>query len=198
MEAMQGKSRALLPIVAITLLAAAGCAGGSSVSQSVDNSFGIQDSQLNITDLTSHHAHVGPISGTALSGQPLTVTPGNGRVLVVNFWGNWCAECHAEEQGFVQVANDDKAKGVDFLGIAEQEPGVADARSFEQSYHVPYQSLNDSDGTIELAFPSPAVPSVMPTTLVIDRSGDVVAKVTGILPYTSLTQLINHVLGQSA
>jgi thiol-disulfide isomerase/thioredoxin len=193
---MQGKSRVLLPVVA-ALFAAAGCSGGSSVSQSVDDSFGIQGSQLNIADLSSHHSHVKPISGKTLAGQPLTVTPGGGKVLVVNFWGDWCAPCNAEEQGFVQVANDDKSKDVEFLGVAEKEQGTAAALDFEKKFNVSYPSLNDTDGSIELGFPTPAIPAETPTTLVIDRSGEVVAKVTGILPYTDLNTLINHVLGQS-
>lgn len=194
---MQGKSWALLPFVAAGLLAASGCSGGSSVSQSVDGSLGTQGSGLNIADLSSHHSHVGPITGKTLAGQPLTVTPGGGKVLVVNFWGDWCAPCNAEEQGFVQVANDDRSKDVEFLGVAEKEQGTAAALDFEKKFHVPYPSLNDTDGSIELGFPTPAIPSETPTTLVIGRTGEVVAKVTGILPYTDLNTLVNHVLGQS-
>lgn len=188
----------MLPLVAICLTAAAGCSGGSAVSQSVNNSLGVQDSRLNIADLTSHHAQVGTITGTTLAGQPLTVTPGDGKVLVVNFWGDWCAPCNAEEQGFVQVANADKSKGVEFLGVAEKEAGTAVALAFEKKFHVPYPSLYDKDGTIELAFPTAAVPSTTPTTLVIGRTGDVVAKITGPIEYTDLNELLNHVMGQHA
>lgn len=194
---MQGKSVRSAMVAIAASLAAAGCSGGSSVSQSVEHAFGIQESQVGgIVDLTSHHDQLGDVSGTTLTGQHLSLSSFRGKVLVVNFWGSWCAPCHEEEPAFVAVARRYAGKDVAFVGVAEKEQGTAEALAFEKNFHVPYPSLNDNDGTIELDFPTPAVPSTTPTTVLVGRTGQVLAKVSGPLDFTDLRSLVQHVLAE--
>lgn len=54
-----------LLLAGLTALAAAGCSGGSAVSQGdVSGAFGIQGGNGNIIDLANHHFQVGNVSGT--------------------------------------------------------------------------------------------------------------------------------------
>jgi thiol-disulfide isomerase/thioredoxin len=192
MEPMRRLPRFLL--IALTALVAAGCAGGSSVSQSVDQSLRIQGGSGNIVDLASHHYQVGDVSGTTLAGSHLSLTSLRGKVVVVNFWGSWCAPCHEEEPAFAQLARDDAKKGVAFLGIDERD-SVAAARSFEREYAVPYPSIFDGNESLALQFPH-AVPASTPTTIVIGRDGQILAKVTGGLEFTQLRSLVDAVLAE--
>jgi peroxiredoxin len=82
--------------------------------------------------------------------------------------------------------------GVAFLGIDDRDQ-LAAARTFERTHHVPYQSLFDRSGLLALQFPH-AAPASTPTTIVIDRAGDIAAKVSGELDYTHLNTLVNAVL----
>ncbi|HWA67462.1 MAG TPA: TlpA disulfide reductase family protein [Mycobacteriales bacterium] len=181
-------------LAGLTALAVAGCAGGSSVSQGdVDGSLGIQGGSGNITVLAGHHYQVGDVSGTTLTGTHFDLTSDRGKVVVVNFWGSWCVPCHEEEQGFAQLAKDDAAKGVAFLGIDERETSPAAGQSFERQYHVTYPSIYDANESLALQFPH-AIPASTPTTIVVAPNGDILAKVTGGIEYTALRTLVQDAL----
>ncbi|HVX69596.1 MAG TPA: TlpA disulfide reductase family protein [Mycobacteriales bacterium] len=176
----------------LTALAVAGCSGGSAVNQGVAKSFGIQGGNGIVIDLASHHYKVGDVSGTTLEGEPLSLASLRGKVVVVNFWGSWCAPCISEAAGFAQVAKDYASKGVAFVGIDIRD-SVAQGRTFERVHHVPYPSIFDSSETLALQFPH-AVPASTPTTIVVGRDGDILAKVTGPLRYTQIQSLVQHAL----
>ncbi|HVT64062.1 MAG TPA: TlpA disulfide reductase family protein [Mycobacteriales bacterium] len=173
-------------------LAVAGCSGGSAVSQGVEKSFGIQGGDGIVIDLASHHFQVGDVSGTTLEGQHLSLSDLRGNVVVVNFWGSWCAPCISEAAGFAQVAKDYAGKGVRFVGIDIRD-SVAQGRTFERVHHVAYPSIFDSSERLALEFPH-AVPASTPTTIVVGRTGEILAKVTGPLQYTQVKALVQHAL----
>jgi thiol-disulfide isomerase/thioredoxin len=185
---------AFLPFVAglFALAATTGCSGGSAVSQGVDKEFGIQGGNGIVIDLADHHFQVGDVSGTTLSGGHLDLTTYRGDIVVVNFWGSWCAPCISEADGFAQVAKDYASKGVRFVGIDIRD-SLAQGRTFERVHHVPYPSIFDSSERLALEFPH-AVPASTPTTIVIGRTGDILAKVTGPLQYTQVRALVQHAL----
>jgi len=181
-----------LLIAGLFALATAGCSGGSAVSQGVDKSFGIQGGNGNVVDLASHHFQVGDVSGTTLSGDHLSLASLRGKVVIVNFWGSWCAPCRTEAQGFAQVARDFASKGVAFVGIDIRDSKAA-AIQFDAAHHVSYPSIYDYGETLALQFPH-AVPASTPTTIVVGRTGRILAKVTGPLEYTQLKALVQHAL----
>jgi len=77
------------------------------------------------------------------------------------------------------------------------DPTSADA--FMQTFGIRYPSLNDPGGQIALAFRGTVPPAAIPTTLVIDRSGRIAARVIGSSSYDSLRKIILQVAaGQSA
>lgn len=191
MVAMQRLLRRVLPAGAL-LLALAGCSGGSSVDTSVDNSLGFQPGDGAVVFTSGHRYPVGDVSGTTLSGSHLSLASLRGKVVVVNFWESDCVPCREEAQAFNQVAKDDASKGVVFVGIDDRDQ-KAGAISFDSVHHVTYPSIFDPTGSLALQFPH-AEPASTPTTIVIDRSGDIAAKVSGLLDYTHLVPLVNAVL----
>ncbi len=191
--------RRLCPLLlsGLIALAAAGCSGGNSVSQGdVNGAFGIQGGNGNVIDLASHHYRVGDVSGTTLSGAHLSLASYRGKVVVVNFWGSWCNPCRSEAQGLAQVATDYAAKGVAFVGIDIRDSRAA-ALAFDRQFRIPYPSIFDNTETLALRFPH-AIPASTPTTIVIGRNGDILAKVTGPIEYTDLRTLVQHVLKREA
>jgi thiol-disulfide isomerase/thioredoxin len=195
MVAMQRLLRRVLPAGAL-LLALAGCSGGNSVDTSVDNSLGFQPGDGAVVFTSGHRYPVGDVSGPTLTGGHLSLASLNGKVVVVNFWESDCVPCREEAQAFNVVAKDNVAKGVAFVGIDDRDQ-KAGALSFNASHHVSYPSIFDPTGSLALQFPH-AAPASTPTTIVVDRSGNIAAKVSGELDYTHLRSLVNAVLREQA
>ncbi|MGY5884385.1 TlpA family protein disulfide reductase [Modestobacter lacusdianchii] len=96
-----------------------------------------------------------------------------GDITVLNFWGSWCAPCRLEMPEFQTVYGEVKDENVQFLGVDVKDQRQL-AQAFVDSIGVEYPSMFDPRGEVALAFRGfPA--NVVPTTIVLDRSGRVAA-----------------------
>ncbi|GAA4169077.1 hypothetical protein GCM10022251_60860 [Phytohabitans flavus] len=107
------------------------------------------------------------LSGELLEGGRYELSQDRGQVVVVNFWGSWCAPCRAEIDDLEQVYQATKDQGVRFLGI-----NVRDDRDKAKAFHsgaVTYPSVLDPSSKLALDFDIP--PNTIPATIVLDREG---------------------------
>jgi thiol-disulfide isomerase/thioredoxin len=188
---------ARLPALALAVTAAlglAGCSGGAigaDTPASSGQSFvsGTYSSSL----LKPGSRPVAPdISGTTLAGQHLSLSAYRGSVIVLNFWGSWCAPCRAEAPDLTALATTYAPRGVRFLGVdIRDDPVSADA--FVKAFGIPYPSLNDPSDELALAFRGTVPPAGIPTTLVIDKSGRIAARIVGSVSFDTLRALITQV-----
>jgi thiol-disulfide isomerase/thioredoxin len=135
------------------------------------------------------------VSGVTLTGQRLSLAALRGSVVVMNFWASWCTPCRGEAPTLGQLYRAYRARGVQFVGVNIKDPGQANGEAFERSFGIGYPSLYDPAGQILLAFRATVFPSAIPSTLVIDRSGHIAARITGQVSYSGLRQLLNEVAG---
>lgn len=122
-----------------------------------------------------------PIVFTGVTDRGETVTSDEllGEVLVVNFWYAGCAPCRTEAPDLQKVAAQYEGKGANFLGVnIYDQPDTA--ITFAETYGVSFPSLMaTSDGPLKMAFASEASLQAAPTTLVIDATGRVAARIVG-------------------
>jgi len=132
------------------------------------------------------------IAGESLDGEPLALADFAGSVVVLNVWGSWCAPCRSEAPALVAAAETLAPDDVQFLGINVREPGQqSNARAFVRSYEIPYPSIYDPDSSTLLGIePRPAA---IPSTIVIDRDGQVAALVLGEVDESTLVELVRDV-----
>jgi thiol-disulfide isomerase/thioredoxin len=180
---------------ALTVLAAAGCDGGAigaNVPQSAGQSF--VSSSYTSTFYAIGHRPVAPaVSGTTLTGKHLSLADYKGDTIVLNFWGSWCDPCRAEAPALGALARQLQSRRVRFVGVdIRDEPDSALA--FMQNFNIGYPSLNDPSEQVALAFHSTVPAAAIPTTLIIDRSGYIAARVVGEVSFNGLKALINEVL----
>jgi len=95
-----------------------------------------------------------------------------GKVLVVNFWATWCAPCREEMPEFVRMQREFGPRGVQFVGIAADQPDKVD--QFAKELKLNYPALIRGYGAIELSKTGGNRLSALPFTIVVDRLGSVV------------------------
>jgi thiol-disulfide isomerase/thioredoxin len=132
------------------------------------------------------------VSGSTLTGSKLSLGSYRGRVVVMNFWGSWCAPCRAEAPTLEVLSEQYQAKGVQFVGVDIRD-SRASAQAFVQNLRISYPSLNDPADEIALAFRGTVPPAAIPSTLVIDRAGHIAGRVIGQATYSSLNRILTQV-----
>ncbi len=129
-------------------------------------------------------------TGTTDTGTEVSSADYKGRVLVVNFWAGYCAPCRAEAPELQKLSQKWADRGASFLGVnTYDEAGTAQA--FARTYGVTYPSVIDANsGAVQLAFAGTVAPSALPTTIVLDGSGRVAARILGQIESASILDAI--------
>ena len=130
------------------------------------------------------------LSGETLDGETLSTADYTGKVLVLNVWGSWCAPCRAEAPALVEAAK--QMPDVQFIGINTRDNDPATAQAFVRAFGVEYPNLYDRDGSLLLGF-GQVPPKAIPSTLVIDATGRVAARMLGEVSTSTLVGVVEDV-----
>jgi len=127
-----------------------------------------------------------------LKGGAQTLGQWQGQVLVVNFWATWCAPCREEIPGFVRMQERYGPRGLQFVGIAIDQPD--EVAKFSREFHINYPLLMGGLETMELMRQAGNRAGVLPYTLVIARDGKLVSREPGGLKESRLERIIQPLL----
>ncbi|MGE4218440.1 MAG: TlpA family protein disulfide reductase [Alphaproteobacteria bacterium] len=129
------------------------------------------------------------------SGNKRTLADFRGRAVLVNFWATWCAPCVEEMPSLDRLQA--KRGGSDFtvLAISEDRGGVKVARPFLEKLGVTRLDLHFDD---RMTFARAMGVSGLPTSILIDREGRIVARLLGTREWDSAESiaLLGEHLGQ--
>ena len=109
-----------------------------------------------------------------MNGADVRLSDFKSKVLLLNFWGTWCAPCRAEIPELIKIADKYKDKGVVVLGLAQQDT-PEDLRAFAKEHKMNYPSLLSTEQVEEAFGPMWAVPM----SFIIDRAGSICFKHIG-------------------
>ena len=183
---------AVLAGTALAVVLLTGWAGGGS--SGVTDVAGSTSAVL----YSAGHRPLAPdFTATTLTGAPLNFSSYRGRVVVVNFWGSWCAPCRAEAPTLAVTAQQYRPAGVAFLGVDVRDT-TASALAFARNFGITYPSVSDSGSAITLDFTSVVPIAGTPTTLVIDRTGHIAGAVFGTATHQELADILGEVAGKAA
>jgi len=131
------------------------------------------------------------ISGETLTGGRIEPSDYAGRIVVVNFWNQDCPPCRQEMPLLQRDSRRLESEGVTVIGVLyvggnwPNDPGAA--RSFLDRLGVTYPNVLDQSSELAGRFGIAGIPS----TIVVDRSGEMRFRVLGQLRAGWLDELIS-------
>jgi thiol-disulfide isomerase/thioredoxin len=190
--------RAAAAVAASCVLAVAGCSDGQVQRTGAAAEAGYIEGSGAVTTIPVDERAPAPDFGGPLLGDhdaEFTLAAARGDVVVLNVWGSWCPPCRQEAPALQAVYEQLADQGVQFVGVNVRD-NTTDALAFEEQFGVTYPSVVDSDGRRLLAFRETLPPNAIPTTLVVDREGNLAVRVLGAITESSLHDLVSDVLAE--
>ncbi len=186
--------RCARPAVLLVLLGlvTAGC-GGSSTSQGLGyiTGDGVVE-QIQAAD----RREMPWFEGDTLDGGHFDTDEHQGEVLVINGWGSWCPPCPKEAPVLQRLSEETRDRDVQFIGLNIRGNNDA-AIAFERNFGITYPSITTADsGPPLLALRSFLPQGAVPSTVIVDRDGEVAARVVGKTTYVTLRDLVRDVLAE--
>ena len=111
------------------------------------------------------------------SGKTLKLSALKGKVVLLNFWATWCGPCKLEIPWFEEFQTTYKGQPFTVVGIAMDDEGWKVVKPYIATAKMNYpvvvgnDKLADSYGGVD----------AMPTTLLIDKNGNIATTHTGLI-----------------
>ena len=197
----RSRSIVLLGVIAC-LVVVSGCSSQSGVSRADgDTSYVAGDGTTVILPEAQRQPAPAIVASTLKAGRfdgsTFDLAAQRGKVVVLNVWASWCAPCRAEAPSLARVSKALSSNGVVFAGLNTRDSGTS-AQSFVDHFDVPYLTLDDTDGRLQLAFRNSLPMTAIPSTIVIDKQGRVAARALGELDESRVRGLVEPLLRESA
>lgn len=113
-------------------------------------------------------------------------------VAVLNFWATWCEPCRDEIPGLILMQESLRDAGLRVVGISIEEDGREAVSSFTEAFPFNYPLLIDGRSVAA----DYGADVVVPTTVVIDRRGNIAARLYGALHRDSLEAHVRPLLAR--
>ncbi len=105
---------------------------------------------------------------TSRDGQTVSLSELKGQVVMINFWATWCGPCRQEMPLLEQLYSRYESLGFTLLGVnVEENSKLADV--FLEETPVTFPILFDPENGVSKLYDV----SAMPSTVLVDRSGNV-------------------------
>lgn len=125
-----------------------------------------------------------------LSGKDVRLSEYQGKVLLLNFWATWCGPCRAEIPDFIKLREQYRADRLEVIGISLDEGDPKAVLAFASQLQISYPILVGNRKVVSTYGPIAAVP----TTIVIDRRGQIRSRHLGMLTYDEIKNEIKPLL----
>ena len=130
-----------------------------------------------------------------LDGKDVKLADYKGKYTIVDIWGTWCPPCRAEIPHFIDLLDKYKSKGLEIVGInyeggEDEKENIKTIKEFNKRMKVPYTCVLGDEKTQK------QVPNFdgYPTTLVLDRSGNVRMVIVGGQPLFRLEAAVEALM----
>jgi thiol-disulfide isomerase/thioredoxin len=125
------------------------------------------------------------------TGKTLKLSDLKGKVVLLNFWATWCGPCKLEIPWFEDFQTTYKGQGFTVIGVSMDDDGWKVVKPYIASAKMNYpvvignDKMADSYGGVD----------AMPTTLLIDKNGNIAATHTGLIGKDDYRKEILELMG---
>ena len=109
-----------------------------------------------------------------VAGDSITLASQKGKVILLDFWASWCGPCRVSNKKLVKLYEKYKSQGFEIFGVSlDQEK--RDWEKAIQKDKIAWLQVNDPRGSWNAKTAADWNISVLPTSFLINKKGDVVA-----------------------
>jgi peroxiredoxin len=116
-----------------------------------------------------------PYHAKYIDGKEFDLASQKGSVVLLNLWATWCQPCRFEIPELEKMHNELSPRGLKIIGVSLDDSGVDGVKQFVKEQKMTYTIAIDPEGTIANIFQT----SIIPTTVLIDKTGKIVWKEYG-------------------
>jgi peroxiredoxin len=131
---------------------------------------------------------------TLLDGSRVTQAQLTGKVSLINFWATSCTSCVAEMPELIATHNKFKDKGFETVAVAMSYDPPSYVVNFAQTRQLPFKVAIDNTGVLARDWGDI---QLTPTTLLVNKRGEIVKRFVGPPNFSELHQLIEKLLAES-
>ena len=131
---------------------------------------------------------------TDAEGRPGTLAQFPGKILVVNFWATWCTPCREEMPAFVKLQTRWQGRGVQFVGLAQDDP--AKVAAFGRELAINYPLWVGEAEVMDLSRRLGNRLGVLPHTVILDDQGWVLESRIGMYAEADLESRLAAITGK--
>lgn len=126
-----------------------------------------------------------------LDGTPISLSDFTGQVILINLWASWCPPCVRETPRLVRLHETYRDQGLVVLGVnTTYQDDRAKVAEFVRDYGVSYPVLLDTTDMFGQTYTA----RLLPTSYLIDRSGNIVSVRVGEVDEAVLAEQIEALL----
>ncbi|MDB5922125.1 MAG: redoxin protein [Betaproteobacteria bacterium] len=135
------------------------------------------------------------VTFTSLKGERVSTADLRGHVVLVNFWATDCPTCVKEMPRMVTTYNKYQKQGLEFVAVAMRHDPPNYVINYTEKNALPFRVTLDPLGEAAKAFGNVRL---TPTTIVIDKRGNIISRILGEPDFTKLETLIEQKLAEPA
>lgn len=127
------------------------------------------------------------VTFTSIAGEKIDSASLRGRVVLVNFWATDCPTCVKEMPRLVETYNRHRQQAFEMIAVAMRHDPPNYVLNYAERTGLPFKVALDPMGELAKAFGDV---KLTPTTIVIDKRGNIVTRILGEPDFAKLDALI--------